>query len=247
MPFASASTVGLPFRPNVDSRIGATAMSLGLGSSAQTPMSESLLCARSIERTATETSVSRNLAWIQEAPQPPTIRAGELTPSLRRMPARVEQNVGESVSHLARSPQGAHVIAIREHRTRATKHAIDGSGEPRSDRLHPAPEGALVVCLHDQMSVIPLERIVDEPEPLAITRGGERTFDLANHPYRAKRGNVVPHPKRDVAWKPIADQPARPVPDARIRTGLPARSGPSPAVAQSIEIELFRVSHRCVE
>lgn len=139
------------------------------------------------------------------------------------------------------------MVAIREHGTRTPENPVHGSGEPCSDRLHPAPKRAFVVRFDDQVGVIPLERVVDKPEPLPVTRSGERALDLADDANRAKRGNAVAYPEGHMTGKTIDDRPARPVSDTRIRTGLSSGSRPTAAMPQSIEVELFRLSHRSVD
>ena len=139
------------------------------------------------------------------------------------------------------------MVAIRKHGARALKHAIHGSGESRPDRLHSAPERTLVACFDDQVSMIALERVMDEPEALPITRRGECALDLTDDAHRAKRGNAVAYPERHMTGESFDDRPSRPVPDTRIRPRSASGSGPSSAVAQAIEVELFRSYHECVD
>jgi hypothetical protein len=49
--------------------------------------------------------------------------------------ARVQQDVGERVPHLARRPKYAHVAAIREHGTAAVKHSIRRACQSGAERL----------------------------------------------------------------------------------------------------------------
>ena len=94
---------------------------------------------------------------------------------LRRVPARVEQHVGERVPHLPRARQHLVVIAVREHlpAAPAPERAIHGVRELRRDRLHPAPERRDAVGLDDQMHVIVLRASTGRAgTPSARTRAG---------------------------------------------------------------------------
>jgi hypothetical protein len=160
------------------------------------------------------------------------------------MPARVQEHVGDRVSHLARRAQHAHVVAIGQDGSRTVEHAVHGSSEACSESLHPASKCALMLRLDDEVGVIRLQRVVHQPELLPIARGCERALDLPHYSHRAKRWNVVPHPQRHVAGEPSSERSTRSMPDARIRAGLPSGTGSSPAVSNAIEFELFHaMSH----
>ena len=84
--------------------------------------------------------------------------------ALGRMPARIEQHVGERIPHLLRRLQQAQVISLEEHRPGAPQRPVHRAREPRRKRHHPAPERIAIVGLDDQVRVIVLDRVVDEPE-----------------------------------------------------------------------------------
>lgn len=94
--------------------------------------------------------------------------------------ARIQENVAERVMHLARRPQQPRVIAVRQHRSCVFRHAVDRTGEARTDALHPASERRLVRGLDDEMRVVPLERVVHEPKPRPLAPDRERPPHLVH-------------------------------------------------------------------
>jgi hypothetical protein len=80
------------------------------------------------------------------------------------MMARVQQHVPERVSHFARGAKEPEMIAIGEHRTAPAPDPVHRAREPRADGLHAASERVAVARLHDEMSVVALERVVHQPE-----------------------------------------------------------------------------------
>jgi hypothetical protein len=56
------------------------------------------------------------------------------------------------------------VVAIREHGTGAPEHAVHGASEPGTERLQAPAEGISALGLDDQMRVVSLERVVNEPK-----------------------------------------------------------------------------------
>jgi hypothetical protein len=134
------------------------------------------------------------------------------------------------------------VVAIGEHRSRASEDAVHGPREPRTDRLHPASECILVVGFHDQMRVIPLERVMHEPKILAIAPDGKAALDLSNQSDGAQRSDPRSRFERYVTRRSTVESDSRPVSDPRTRSGLPSGSRSSPTVSHPIELELFRTA-----
>ena len=60
------------------------------------------------------------------------------------------------------------VVTAVENRSSTTEDTIHGSRETRSDALHPARQGCSVRRFDQQMSVIVLERILDDAELHAL-------------------------------------------------------------------------------
>jgi hypothetical protein len=114
------------------------------------------------------------------------------------------------------------VVAIGENATAATENAIDGTGEPRAYRHHAASECLTVLCLDDEVRVIPLERVVHEAESLAGAAFGEGALDLADDANHAQRRQAADDTYGHVRRARAAKVCARPVLHAGIRTWLAA-------------------------
>jgi hypothetical protein len=166
-------------------------------------------------------------------------RTGERPTGFRSVASRVEQDISERIAHFARRSQHAHVVAIRENRTGSREHPVHRFREPRTDRLHAAPERVPAVGFDDQMDVIALDRVVVQSEAVSSARCGERALDLKDGAHRAERGNTVSHSERHVAGKAIDDRSARPMLDPRFRSGLASGARPTSTMPKSIEFELF--------
>ena len=123
----------------------------------------------------------------------------QLRDPLRRMPSRVEQHVRDRVPHLPRGLEHAVVIPIREHLPGAPERAVHREREERRDRLHPAPERLHALRLDDQVRVIVLDRVVDEPHLLPHAAAPKRGLDLPRDVGIAQRGKPRNHAQRDVA------------------------------------------------
>ena len=166
--------------------------------------------------------------------------------ALRRMPARIEQHVGERVPHLLRRLQHAQVIALEEHRPGAPERPVHRAREPRRKRHHPAPERLPIVGLDDQMRVIVLDRVVDEPEVAALAGLAERRLHLAHDAAVAKRLDPAPHLQRDERRQPRIDPVARPMAHPRVRPRPPPRPRRLAEVTPSPEpqLGLLRSTHR---
>jgi len=114
------------------------------------------------------------------------------------------------------------VVAIGENATAATENAIDGTGEPRAYRHHAASECLTVLCLDDEVRVIPLERVVHEAESLAGAAFGKGVLDLADDANRTQRRQAADDTYGHVRRARAAKVCARPVLHAGIRTWLAA-------------------------
>jgi hypothetical protein len=82
-------------------------------------------------------------------------------------------------------PDDALVVALRQHGTPPPEGPAHGTRDAGTDRLHAARERARVLGLHQEMHVIPLERIRDHAEPLAPLRLAQRTFEIAHEAHGA--------------------------------------------------------------
>jgi hypothetical protein len=115
------------------------------------------------------------------------------------------------------------VVSLLQHRPRAPQRAVHRASEPRGERLHPAPELPRVVRFHDQVSVIALDRVVDEPEAPALAPRRERDLDRAHDARAAQRRDVAAHLERDVTRPRAIERFAAGVRNVRLRAPRPAR------------------------
>ena len=81
------------------------------------------------------------------------------------MLARIQHDVRQRVPDLARRPYDPLMEALHEDGPPPSKDAADGPRNASADRLHPAPERPGILRLHEEMDVIPLHGVRDEPEP----------------------------------------------------------------------------------
>ena len=142
------------------------------------------------------------------------------------MPSGIEEDVGESRSNFARRLQDAEVVTAIQNGPSAAKHAIDGPRKPRPDRLHPPPERLLPRRLHDQVHVIPLHRVVHDPELPPLTPLSQGPPQLLHEPLAAKHRHIGPHTQGHVRRMiPPHRRPSQ-VLHARPRSRRPPRSRP---------------------
>ncbi len=76
------------------------------------------------------------------------------------MPRRVEQDVAHRVPNLAWGLQDPHVVPVCQQATPPAERAPHCPGHPPAERLHPATECMPIICLDDEVRVIPQERVV---------------------------------------------------------------------------------------
>lgn len=160
-----------------------------------------------------------------------------------RVAPRVEQHVGQRVSHLARRAQNAHVRSVVERAANTPEHTIDGPRESRRERFHAVRQIAGARGLDDRVHVIGLDRVVDQPEAPALPHAAEGALRLRDESSRSQRRYLASHADRHVAGMPRGERRAPGVPIATANAGLascsrtaaaPARNGPE------IEVELAR-------
>ncbi|HEY2387950.1 MAG TPA: hypothetical protein VGK30_13380 [Candidatus Binatia bacterium] len=116
------------------------------------------------------------------------------------------------------------MVAIGENAPVAPDGAIDGTGEARADCHHAASERLAVLCLDDEVCMIALQGVVDEPKARAGAASGEGALDLADDAGSAQRGEPLlgaqGHMRRNGMTKALA----RAVPHVRIRPLFAARA-----------------------
>ena len=167
---------------------------------------------------------------------------------LRRVSPCVQEHVGECVTHLARRAEHLQVIPIGQNWPGAPKDPVHRARETRANRLHPSPEGTFIVCFHDQVGVVSLYRVMDEPKVAPFAALSKGSLELSHEFHRSQRRNPFAHLERHVTRKYPAKRCTRAVSDARIGSGLSSGAGSSTAVSDPIELELLRcVTHHGVD
>jgi hypothetical protein len=106
------------------------------------------------------------------------------------MPARVEQHVGNRVPDLARRPQHVDVATVGEDLPGAPEHPIHGPREASDHGLEPAGQVPRAGCLDQQVHVVALHRVVDDPEARALAHLAPAPLELGEQPARSQRGHV---------------------------------------------------------
>ena len=157
------------------------------------------------------------------------------------MTARIEKHVSQRMPHLARRAEDVEVKTICQHAARSPEHAIHRPGQARGNGFHPASKLSLACCLDQQVNVIALNRIVNQPEAPAVARRSEAAFLLANELHASQRRQPAPHLQRDVTRKARRERTPRAMRMSRARAALAARtrasSTPARALAKS-ELQL---------
>ena len=153
--------------------------------------------------------------------------------------SHIEEHITQREAHLARSLQGARVIAVRKQPARALKAAIDGAGDANRQALDAARERATVVRFCDQMQMIALHAEVHQREAeLLLGRGQSLTH---HHEQRvlAQRAHCALHAQRDVQRVVTRmGGPAQMRDPGPIAAGLPTSARASPAPGPKHEPEL---------
>lgn len=145
--------------------------------------------------------------------------------------------------YLRRALQEPRVIAVGQHGSAPPRDPVDGAGEARADGLHAASERIAVARLDDQVRVIPLKRVVHEPEARPHAAACEGSLDLVDDRHGAEWRDALPHPHRDVHRQWSREPLTRAVPDPRRSGRLPPGSGSASTPARRVlegEIELGR-------
>jgi hypothetical protein len=164
----------------------------------------------------------------------------------------IEQHVRKGVANLSRRPQHSDVITTVQNRTRATERAVRRSREPRRHGLHPAPHGLLPGRLDQQVDVIALHGVVDDPKVPPLTAPPKAVAEHAKKAPAAQGRHPRANPQRYVSGLVRRHRTAlhmvhgRP---ARLRPSPRTFPGPAPArvPAVIVERELSRLTSHGVE
>jgi hypothetical protein len=160
--------------------------------------------------------------------------------------SRVQQHVRERSPHLAWRAEHAVVVAAVENRSTAAKDAVDRPRETRSDALQPIAERMNALRLDQQVDVVVLERVVDDPEARTARDLTERALHLAHQPHRSQGRHVGEDAHRHQAWQAPGKPHSPSMPHARPGSGLASRARPRAAPARrhrEIQLELSTTRH----
>src|SRR5262245_40179744 len=91
--------------------------------------------------------------------------------------ARVQEDVGERVAHLARRLEPSRVVAVGEDLSRVAPELVQGAGEARGEPVHGARERVLARRLDDQVQVVRLHAVLDHAEGFVLRARLERACE----------------------------------------------------------------------
>ena len=89
------------------------------------------------------------------------------------------------------------VIAAGHDLAASCEHAVHGERNSGTDGLHPPPERDVILRFDDQVQVISLDRVVDEPKAQPRATGCKALAQCLHEAARAERGQPFPDPHRD--------------------------------------------------
>jgi len=149
----------------------------------------------------------------------------------------VQQHVPERIPNLCWGLQHPKVIAVCQDRADATEDAIDRTPEPRPDGLHPASQRRRIGGFDQQVRVIRLQRVVDDPEVVSFAQLRNTALEGRNEPGRAERGHVGANPERDVGGVTGGEALTRDVRDSSPLTRGPSTRTTAPTTPPHGELE----------
>src|SRR5262249_37056870 len=98
------------------------------------------------------------------------------------------------------------------------------------------------------MGMVALQRVVNQPEILSFAGDGEGSFHFTHQRHGPQRRNTLSHFEGHMTRDPTPKRSPRSMTNPRIRSRPSAGTGPSPAVSDSIQLELFdRSTHWSVD
>jgi hypothetical protein len=158
---------------------------------------------------------------------------------LRKVPPRIQQDVGDRVADLARRTKHMEMEPVGQNRAVSPKDAIHRPRQTRRDCLHPTRQVSRVRSLYDQVSVIALQRVVDDTESSAITCLPDRALELAHEAHGSERRNIFSDLDRYMARMSCGEWRATAMRIARVRTDLaPSSFTPAAPPGSRFQIEL---------
>ena len=168
----------------------------------------------------------------------------QLASQRRSVSSGVQQDVGNRSADFEGRLQHSHVVSIGQDRAAAPEDPMHGTRQARSDRLHASAQGSGVVSLDDQVRVIALQRVVDEPEVAPVAGDRERTLDFADELRGSERRDTRPHLQGDMTREARSDTGCpTSVPNAGSRSRFATGSWPPTAPARSLAKREFELRY----
>jgi hypothetical protein len=165
-------------------------------------------------------------------------------PAVLAVAAPVVEHVTQGGPHLRERLQIARVVAIREHRAGAADQRVQPPRARALERHHAAAERLLAVRLADQVQVIPLHRVLADPEVVAMSGARERLPHRAVLVAPTKPRDLRQHAQRQMRGRAPIELRARAVLHLRpLRAPLPPGALPLAAPPPEHELLLLHSSH----
>jgi hypothetical protein len=157
------------------------------------------------------------------------------------VPASIQEDVRDRVTHLAWRAKDVAVVAVREHGSAPSEDPVHGSRKARTEGLHSRRQMLVVGCLDDHVNVVRLDRVVHEPEAPTVTCLAEAALEFPDQTHRPQRRQPGSNLQSDMAGEARRQRRTHPVRITRVQSALAAsaRAPSSPArCLTEIQIEL---------
>lgn len=167
----------------------------------------------------------------------------------RRMFVSIHENIDQSIAYFAWRLERPGMEAIRPQSSAPLKRSIDRSGNANRHAGNPSSEGHFVGRLDQQMHVVALHRILNDPKPRP-RRARKRSADGREHSRTTKARNAAPSAQRHVNGVPCLVFGPGLVHDAcavsaRLSSGTPPLSTPRSederCLRRSLHLELATI------
>ncbi len=133
------------------------------------------------------------------------------------------------------------VVAIAEDAALAAHHAVERPRDSHLEPLHPARERLFALCLDQPVQMIPLHRIMDEPEPEPLAPGMERRLVRTQGPEAPQIPAASLDPQRDVDRVARGELGSLQMWHARALRALPASPRAPAAPPMNLQLCLHRL------
>ena len=134
------------------------------------------------------------------------------------------------------------MVPIREHLALPPPQPVEPLRAPHEQPLHPPRQRPPILRLGNQVQMIALDRILNQPEAESLASPRERLHENLPRRHPPQRWQTLPDADGDVHGEPSREGTTRPVSDERARSrGLATRPGPRAAASLEWEKELSRL------